>query len=175
MKIYQNKVLFSFLKPAEMMRLNSNFQALYLPAHAAEIPLLASQVHYYDMSPVFLGGHYWGNETVLQEGVKDLEGSYFATGFYVDSQQGTVKKFADDYLKHYSVRPDLLAAQSYDATWLLLMSMGASMTREDIHTGLLSLRDYDGVSGKTSFGGHGQADKVVPKLKIQNSKYEQVQ
>ena len=174
-KIYQGKVPYAAFRPPSMTRLNLNYQALYLPAHAVEIPLVVSQIHYYDLTPLFLGGHLWDNESIRQEGTKDIEGSYFVTGFYVDSQQGNVKKFVDDYLKRFAVRPDLLAAQSYDAARLLLRAAESAQGRDDIHANLLSVKDFDGVSGKTTFGGHGEADKVVPVIKIQNGKYLQVQ
>ncbi len=174
-KIYQSKIPYSVFKPASMIRGNNGYQALYLPAHSAEVPLLVSQVHYYDLSPVFLGGHLWDNDTILQEGAKDMEGSYFVTGFFVDSQQGTVKKFVDDYMNKFAKRPDLLAAQAYDATRLLFQAANLSMNRDDIHNNLLQIKDFDGVSGKTNFGGQGEADKLVPILQIKDGKYQQVQ
>lgn len=174
-KFYQSKIPYSLFKPCTSSRGNADFQALYLPAHAAEIPLLAAQVHYYALNPVFLGGHYWDNDTVLQEGARDLEGSYFATGFYVDSQQAGTKTFVDDYLKRFAERPNLLAAQAYDAARLLLQATNGASGRDDIHTNLLATKDFNGVSGKTTFAGRGQADKVVPVLKIQGGKYQQVQ
>jgi ABC-type branched-subunit amino acid transport system substrate-binding protein len=174
-KIYQSHLLYSVFKPAALVRTNSTFQALYLPAHPQEIPSLVSQLHFYDMSPVFLGSHTWENDMVLQEAVKDVEGSYFVTGFYADSQMDNVKKFVEDYLKEYAARPDFVAAQSYDAARLLLKATDSAITREDIRNNLAAIKDFDGVSGKTTFGGHGEADKVVPVLKIQGGKYQQVQ
>lgn len=174
-KIYQGRVPYSAFKPPQLTRVKNDFQALYLPAHSVEIPLLAAQIRFYDMTQVFLGGHLWDNETVLQDAAKEVEGSYFVTGFYVDSQQGNVKKFSEDYLKRFTKRPDLLAAQSYDAARLMLKALESSGGRDDVHNRLMEIRDFDGVSGKTTFGGKGEADKVVPVLKIHNKKYEQVQ
>jgi ABC-type branched-subunit amino acid transport system substrate-binding protein len=175
-KIYQNKVLYNAIKPTMAAQNTDNIQALYLPGHVAvEIPQIASQVHFYGLNPVLLGGHLWENDTVRQEGGKDVEGSYYVTGFYVDSTQGKVKKFADDFLKRFNKRPDLLAAQSYDAMNLMLKATLMSSTRDDIHTNLLAITNYDGVSGVTSFAGHGEADKLVPVMKIQNGQLQQVQ
>jgi hypothetical protein len=39
----------------------------------------------------------------------------------------------------------------------------------------LEIKDFDGVCGKTTFGGHGEANKIVPVLKIEGGKYKQVQ
>ncbi len=174
-RIYMNHVQYSFYKPSNMLRRKADYQALYLPAHASEIPLLVSQSHFYDLNPVFLGGHLWENDTVLREGAKDLEGSYFVTGFYVDSSKNEVKKFVDNYLKKYAKRPDLLAAQAYDAARLLLAALANSSDRDNVHNQLMQIRDFEGVSGKTTFGGHGEPEKVVPVIQIKDGKYNQVQ
>ncbi len=174
-RFYMNHVQYSFFKPSTMLRRKADYQALYLPAHASEIPLLVSQSHFYDLNPIFLGGHLWENDTVLREGSKDLEGSYFVTGFYVDSSKNEVKKFVEDYLKKYAKRPDLLAAQAYDAARLLLSALANSSDRENIHNQLMQIKDFEGVSGKTTFGGHGEPEKVVPVIQIKDGKYNQVQ
>ncbi len=174
-KIYQSKVPYSSFKSASLIRLVTGYQALYLPAHTVEIPSLVSQIHFYDLNPVFLGSHTWANDSVLKEAGKDADGSYCVSGFYMNSAQGTVRKFSDDYLKRFAKQPDFLAAQAYDAARLLLKAAETAASRDDIHNNLLAIKDFDGVSGKTTFGGHGEAEKVVPILKIQNGKYEQVQ
>ncbi len=79
-KIYQSKLPYSVFKPAALIKGNNSFQALYLPAHAVEVPLLVSQIHFYDLNPVFLGGHLWDNDTILQEAAKDMEGFVFRDG-----------------------------------------------------------------------------------------------
>ncbi len=174
-QIYRKSLPYSIFKPSALVRSSTNMQALYLPAHAVEVSLITSQVHFYDLNPIFLGGHLWESPNVLQEGTKDVEGSYFVTGFYVDSAQGNARKFADDYLKRFAKRPDLLAAQAYDAARLLLKATETAAGRDDIRSNLMGIRDFDGVTGKTDFGGRGEANKIVPVLKIQGGKYQQVQ
>lgn len=174
-RFYQSNIPFKPFKPASLVRAQGGYQALYLPAHAAEVPLLTSQIHFYDLNPIFLGGHLWDNEALLQDGAKDLEGSYFVTGFYVDSQQSTTKKFVEDYLKKFAKRPDLYAAQAYDAMRLLIQAANPSVTRDDIHTNLLQIKGFDGVSGSIDFAGKSEAEKLVPIIKIQDGKYQQVQ
>jgi hypothetical protein len=175
-KIYQNKVAFSLFKAAGSGPKVEEVQALYVPAHSAvEIPQLASQVHFYSLNPVLLGGHLWENESVRQEGGKDVEGAYFTTGFYVDSQQGTTKHFSEEYLKRFTQRPNLLAAQAYDAANLMLKATMKASGREDIRANLTAITNFDGVTGTMNFAGKGEAEKQVPILKIQNGKLEQVQ
>jgi branched-chain amino acid transport system substrate-binding protein len=86
-----------------------------------------------------------------------------------------VKKFTDDYLKRFAKRPDRYAAQAFDAARLMLRATETAVTRDDIHSTLLGIKDFEGASGKTSFGGRNEAEKLVPILKIQGGKYQQVQ
>jgi len=174
-KIYGNTLPYSIYKPPSLVRMNLNYDALYIPAHSVEIPLIASQLHYYDLNPVLLGGHLWQNDSVLQEGAKDVEGAYFTTGFFTDSQQGTTKDFVTAYLQRFAVKPDLIAAQAYDAARLLLKVADTATDRDSLKNGLLSIKDFDGVCGKTTFNGRGEADKQVPIIQIKNGQYQQVQ
>ncbi len=173
-KIYQSRMLYGIYKPNAGQG-TVQYQALYLPAHAAEVPLLAAQIHFYDLNPILLGGHLWANPTVLQEAAKDVEGAYFVTGFYADSQDSMARKFTDDYQKAYALKPDLLAAQSYDAAKLLLQAMNLANDRDSLRSQLSQINGFDGASGQTSFNDKGEADKQVPILQIKGGKYQQVQ
>jgi ABC-type branched-subunit amino acid transport system substrate-binding protein len=173
-KFYQSRLLYGVFKPTSGQS-TVKYQALYLPAHAAEVPLLAAQVHFYDLNPILLGGHLWGNASVLQEAAKDVEGAYFVTGYYADSQEAIARKFTDDYMKAYAKKPDLLAAQAYDAARLLLQAMNGATDRDSLREQLSRINNFVGASGLTSFNGKGEAEKQVPILQIKSGKYQQVQ
>ncbi|HVM33216.1 MAG TPA: penicillin-binding protein activator, partial [bacterium] len=174
-KLAADKLSFSVFKPLGLVPSNLKFDALYLPAHSVEIPLIASQLHYYDLNPVLLGGHLWQNDNVLQEGNKDVEGSYFVTGFFADSPNGTTKDFVNAYLQRFAMKPDLVAAEAYDAARLLIKAGDLALSPDDLKNQLLAIKDFDGVGGQTSFNGKGEADKQVPVIQIKGGKYQQVQ
>jgi hypothetical protein len=174
-RIYRSRLTYNAVKDPSLTRKEADFEALYLPAHAGEIPLLVSQIRFFDMNPVLLGGHLWEGETVLQYGKKELDGAYFPTGFYVDSPLAHVRRFSEDYLKRFAARPDLLAAQAYDAAGILMKALERASDREDLARKILLTRQYDGVSGRTDFDGKAEAEKSVPILRIKDGRYEQVQ
>jgi ABC-type branched-subunit amino acid transport system substrate-binding protein len=174
-KLAGDKLSFSVFKPLSQVPANLKYDALYLPAHTVEVPLIASQLHYYNLNPILLGGHLWQNDSVLQEGAKDVEGSYFVTGFFPDSQQGTTKDFVTAYLQRFAAKPDLVAAEAYDAAKLLIKAGDTATSQDDLRNQLMAIKDFDGVGGKTSFNGHAEADKEVPVIQIKDGKYQQVQ
>jgi hypothetical protein len=174
-RIYRSRLTYNAVKDPTLTRKEGDFEAIYLPAHAGEIPLLVSQIRFFDLNPVLLGGHLWESETVLQYGKKELDGAYFPTGFYVDSPLAHVRRFSEEYLKRFAQRPDLLAAQAYDAAGILLKALERASDPEDIARKILLTRQYDGVSGRTDFDGKAEAEKTVPILRIKDGRYEQVQ
>ncbi len=174
-KLAGDKLSFSVFKPIGLVPNSLKFDALYMPAHSVEIPLIASQLHYYNLSPTLLGGHLWLNDNLLQDDPKDVEGSYFVTGFFPDSQQGTTKDFVTAYLQRFAAKPDLVAAEAYDAAKLLIKAGDTAVSSDDLRNQLMAIKDFDGVGGQTSFNGHAEADKQVPVIQIKDGKYQQVQ
>jgi ABC-type branched-subunit amino acid transport system substrate-binding protein len=162
-------------KKSELLQTPTAFQALYLPAHTGEIPSLASQLRFYGLKTQFLGGHCWENESVIHDGGDTVDGAVFVTGFWVDSSESVVKDFTAAYSLKYGHRPNLLAAQSYDAARLLSQAMQGAQSRDEVRSKLSGINGYDGVSGETSFNGTGNAEKKVPVMKIEKGRLKQLQ
>jgi ABC-type branched-subunit amino acid transport system substrate-binding protein len=162
-------------KKSDLLQTSISFQALYLPAHTGEIPSLASQLRFYGLKSQFLGGHCWENESVVRDGGDTVDGTVFVTGFWVDSPETIVKDFTAAYSVKYGHRPNLLAAQAYDAARILSQAMQGAQSREEVRSKLSGIQGYDGVSGETSFNGTGNADKKVPVLKIEKGRLKQLQ
>lgn len=176
-KVRTNAVTLSLTeyKKPELTRKQMPFQAVYLPAHTGEIPSLASQLRFYGLKTQFLGGHCWENESVLRDGGDTVEGTVFVSGFWVDSTDGPAKDFVSSYSAKYGRRPDLLAAQSYDALRLLARALRGTQSRDEVRSNLAGINGFDGATGETSFHGTGNADKKVPVLKIEGGKITQLQ
>jgi ABC-type branched-subunit amino acid transport system substrate-binding protein len=168
---------FSKLKPPAANP--AGIQALYFPGTAAEVMQAASAMKFCDMKIPLLGSDLWDRPQLFaSDDVSALEGARFTSGFFADSNDSTVKRFVQAYKAKYAAAPNLLSAQAFDAAMILggLIKAGAS-TREELRQGLLALKNFDGVSGKTSFAGRQDAVKRVPILRINSvsKTLEQVQ
>ena len=104
-----------------------------------------------------------------------MEGAVFVTGFWVDSPKDNVKAFVNAFAARYGRRPNLLAAQAYDAALLLAQALKGAEGREEARAKLSGIQGFDGVSGETSFNGTGNAEKKVPVLRIEGKKLKQLQ
>jgi ABC-type branched-subunit amino acid transport system substrate-binding protein len=175
MRTLKSRVPYSLYKAPGIIRRPVLYEALYLPAHTREVSLLMTQIRFYDLSPVLLGGHLWEDRSVLKEGGDWPKGAYFVTGFHADSPDGDVQSFVHRYQKKYASKPDLLAAQAYDAMRLVLRASEGALSGEEARRRLSGINGFRGVSGETSFNGGGEAEKKVPVLKIENGRFQQVQ
>jgi ABC-type branched-subunit amino acid transport system substrate-binding protein len=154
-------------------------QALYFPGTAAEVLQAASALKFCDMKVQLLGSDLWDRPLLLRnDDVATLEGACFSSGFFPESQEKSVKHFVEAYKRKFASAPNLLSAQAYDAVLMLgsLLKQGVA-TREELRQGLLGLKNFDGVSGRTSFDGHQDALKRIPILKVNSvsKTLEQVQ
>lgn len=81
-------------------------------------------------------------------------------------------RFAQKFKEKYGVLPDTEAAFSYDAMKILALAMGkGDFTSAKIKNNLYNIRDYNGVTGETSFDKNGDVIKPVGFKKVQNGKY----
>lgn len=175
MKTVKERIPYSLFKPPSIVRKPVNYEALYLPAHTREVSLLMTQIRFYDLKPVLLGGHLWEDRNVLKEGGPWPPGAYFVTGFHAESPDGDVQAFVQRYQKKYASKPDLLAAQAYDAMRLVIQASEGASGGEEVRRRLAGINGFKGVSGVTSFNGGGEAEKRVPILRIENGRFQQVQ
>jgi ABC-type branched-subunit amino acid transport system substrate-binding protein len=175
MKTVKDRIPYSLYKAPEIVRRPVTYEALYLPAHTLEAPLLMTQIRFYDLNPVLLGGHLWEDKSILKDGGDWEKGAYFVTGFFAESPEEDVQSFVKSYQRKYASKPDLLAAQAYDAARMVLLALEGASGGEEVRRNLAGINGFKGVSGETSFHGGGEAEKKVPILKIENGKFKQVQ
>lgn len=86
------------------------------------------------------------------------------------------KEIIASYTKRYKERngedPEVFGATAYDATRIIAAALGKTGGNPDkTKDYILSIKDYPGVSGNTSFLANGDVDKPVELKKIENGKY----
>ena len=99
-----------------------------------------------------------------------------STTFMLDSPEPHVKAFVKDYEARYGSKPDMFAAQAFDATNIVLNAIvaagGPNATRAKVRDAMAATKDFPGVTGVTSFDPKTREPaKVLTKLQIQNGKF----
>jgi branched-chain amino acid transport system substrate-binding protein len=153
------------------------FEALFIPDYADRAGLIIPQLPYYGVeNVVLLGINGWNSPELVRMAGRHAEGAVFVDGFFRHSPYPFVKDFAHRYFEKYGEEPSILEAQGYDAATILLsvLENAAAATREDIREALLGVYNFPGVTGATSFGANGEAEKILYLLQIQKGDIVQI-
>jgi branched-chain amino acid transport system substrate-binding protein len=150
-----------------------SFDALYLPGSAEKVGLLLPQLAFYNVKEkLILGSNNWHTPDLVERAGTYAEGAVFVDGVYPESPDPAIKAVVEAYRSAYQEEPDILSAQAYDAAAMILSLLKAKKeTPAAIREGLLAIRDYPGISGRTSFIGSGDAQKQLFLIRIENRKF----
>lgn len=149
------------------------FDAIYLPGAAENVGLLIPQLAFYNMNGItMIGSNSWHSPELIERADRHAEGAVFPDGFSVENPDAAVQAMVDAYRSAYQEDPDILAAQAYDAAQMVLSLIAAGKdTPAKIQQGLLSLRDFPGISGATSFAGTGEAEKRLFFITVSSGRF----
>ncbi len=150
-----------------------SFDALYLPGYAERVGLLIPQLAFYNITGItMIGSNNWDSPDLIERAQRHVEGAVFVDGFFPESADSAIKTVVDAYRSAYQEEPDILASQAYDAAAMVLAALKEHKdTPQAIRDALLSLKDFPGISGTTSFIGTGEAQKKLFLITIRDGKF----
>ncbi len=139
-----------------------DFDALFIPDVGEKVGLILPQLRFYDVSDVtYLGGSEWNSPELVERGGREAVRAIFVDAFFVWSPRPGVERFVQRYFAAYGLEPDGYAAEGYDAAMLLrrLIQSDGTISREQLRQRLLTVKDYSGLTGLTSFDESGGTRK----------------
>jgi ABC-type branched-subunit amino acid transport system substrate-binding protein len=150
-----------------------SFDAIYLPGSAEKVGLLLPQLAFYNVKDkVIIGSNNWHTPDLVERAGQYAEGAVFVDGVYPESPDPAVRAVVEAYRSAYQEEPDILSAQAYDAAAMILSLLKMKRdTPAAIKEGLLSIREYPGISGTTSFTGSGDAQKKLFLIRVEYGKF----
>jgi len=99
------------------------------------------------------------------------EGIYFAIPMF-DSFDANAQEFVANYTKAYGKTPDMLAANGYDAVYLIKYAIEhSSYDGESIKNALYQVKNYPGVSGSITFDQNGDVIKELNIMTVKNGEF----
>ncbi|MBI5042351.1 MAG: penicillin-binding protein activator [Nitrospirae bacterium] len=152
------------------------FDAVFIPAEYNKIVLIAPQLALHDIKGVtMLGTNGWNSNDLIQLGERYVDGSIFVDSFFIDSPRPIVKDFVKRYRFKYEADPTFLSAQAYDTAKILIkiFKEGAANSK-DVNEALFKIKDFDGVTGRTSFDQDGEVQKNLFMIKVRRNKFIEV-
>jgi branched-chain amino acid transport system substrate-binding protein len=138
------------------------FDALFIPDYYSMVGMIVPYVSYYNLKNVTLiGTDGWNDPGLLSIGGDALIGSYFADAFTPNSDRPEVKRFVEDFKTAFGREPGILEAYGYDTIKIIqyLVKTQGINSRNEMRLSLLSVRDWEGVTGSTTIDRTGESIK----------------
>ena len=157
---------------------NVDFDAVFIPDTYSTIGLIAPQLRYYDIEDVILmGNNLWHSDHLIEKTRKYVQGALVTDAFYSDSNKKNVVDFINRFENEFQEKPKFIEAVAYDTAMMLfqILSQPEIKSREEVKDRLQNIRNYDGVTGLTSFRRDGEVDKKLYLLRIVKDKFVEVE
>ena len=150
----------------------SNPEALYMLGYQQD-GLIMKQARELGLNSQFIGASDCELPEVLKIAGKAADGTIFTkAAFDPDSDKKGVSEFVARYTQKYGEAPEVFGASSYDAVRIIALALEkGNQNPQDIRDFILSIKNYPGVSGKTTFLPNGDVRKPVEVKEIENGKY----
>jgi ABC-type branched-subunit amino acid transport system substrate-binding protein len=151
-----------------------DFDAIFIPDVPEKIALIAPQLTFYDIDDVLLlGTNLWHSDKLIQMAHEYIQEAIMADVFYAEDSKKNVKEFIMSFEEFYGQSPGFIEALAYDAAMIALQAASNQRveSRIDLKDELKNLRNFDGVTGLTSFKENGDAVKKLYLLQVQDNKF----
>lgn len=150
-------------------------EAIFIVAYKESI-LILKQIKELGIKATLLSTPVFEDREILDKAGNASEGVIYVYygGFNPQSSDETIKKFVDAFKSKYNREPGYYAALAYDATNIVLLAIEKGGTKsEDIKNALYQIKDFLGVTGKTTFDSNGDVTKPVILKMVKNGQFVQ--
>ncbi len=147
---------------------------LFTPQYSNEVPLIVRQSKAAGLTIPIIGSNSWAGGDLIGACGSDCNGLFFTGNYAPGNAKGLNKSFVESYTKAFGTYPDEPAALTWDAVRLMIQAIkdtgGLSgnliADRVAVKEALAKTKDFEGVTGKIGFDGHGDPNKCAVIVKI---------
>ena len=151
----------------------TNPDLLFIAAMYSEAGMIAQQIKQLDYDIEIIGTSALYNEQLIKLAGPAVEGLFLTSNFLAENPDDNVQQFVKEYEEAYGAEPDQFAAVAYDSLGLMVEALKVSgPDRGKLRDALANIKDYEGVTGKTSFDENRDVIKDLIFMQIQNGKFE---
>jgi branched-chain amino acid transport system substrate-binding protein len=151
---------------------DKNPDIIYLGMMYTDAALLAQQIKKANFTVPLIGTGSLYSDELLKLGGSAVEGLALTCSFFPADPRPEVQEFVKNYQAKYGKPPTMFAAQAYDAANLVIEAIKNGATdRKTLRDKLAAIKNYPGVTGKTSFDENRDVDKALTKLVVKDGKF----
>lgn len=149
---------------------DSKVDAIYLPGYPPEMAILLRQAKEIGIRTPFISVQAFDDPQILKTAKGASEGVVYSVPKPGDLSNSVVKNFVDKYKQKFNRDPGVTSDTGYDALKIIVLAMNQSgTTGSEIQRQLLTLRDFPGAAGSTTFDKNGDVVKTFLFKKINNN------
>lgn len=147
---------------------------IFVPGYYNEVALIAKQLKELGMSQILLGGDGWSSPKLYEIAKEAMNGHYFSNHYTTESTDPKTIEFVKNYKAKHNEDPDVMAALGYDAVYMMAEAIKNTkeITRETIREELSKIKDFNGVTGKSSMNENRDAVKSAVVVKVVGPEYK---
>jgi ABC-type branched-subunit amino acid transport system substrate-binding protein/outer membrane protein assembly factor BamD (BamD/ComL family) len=151
-----------------------DFDAIFIPDAPSKAGLIIPQLSFHDINDVYLlGTNLWHSEKMIAMAKDYAQGAIMADVFFAERKSAVVKHFVSLYEETYGEKPGFIEAVVYDTAIMLfkILHQENIQFRSSLKDAIKRVKDYNGVTGLTSFDENGEVHKNLTILKIEGEKF----
>jgi ABC-type branched-subunit amino acid transport system substrate-binding protein len=155
-------------------KLDVDFDAVFIPDSPAKAGLIAPQLSFWDIDDVLLlGTNLWHSHELTDMASDYVQGAIIADMYFAASSDGNVIEFIESFLKQYGENPGFIEAIAYDTAMIAIHALDNPLvkSRNDLKDELFKIKDFEGVTGLTSFTEDGDTLKRLRVLQIRGNTF----
>jgi ABC-type branched-subunit amino acid transport system substrate-binding protein len=151
-----------------------DFEAIFIPDAPKKVGLIIPQLAFHDIEDVYLlGTNLWHSKKLVDMTKEYIQRAIIPDGFFSESTSVRVRDFVENFEKTYAEKPGFIEAIAYDTSMILfqILSRPDVRSRNAIKNELMRLKNFQGVTGLTSFNDTGDVKKELSLLRIKGDKF----
>jgi len=150
----------------------SGADAMFLPDYYNKVGLIAKQAQEKGLKVQLLGPDGWDSPDLVKIAGSAIEGGYFSNHYSPDDKRPEVVAWVKKYKEKHGQVPDALGTLAYDGTNLLIEAIrkAGSDDPKKIREALASIKDFNGVTGKSTLDRNGDSVKSAAIVKIEGGR-----
>ncbi|ETJ01613.1 MAG: Branched-chain amino acid ABC superfamily ATP binding cassette transporter, binding protein [Streptococcus parasanguinis DORA_23_24] len=153
---------------------DKDFDAIVLPGYYTETGKIVNQARGMGIDKPIVGGDGFNGEEFVQQATPEKASNiYFISGFSTTVEvSAKAKAFLDAYRAKYNEEPSTFAALAYDSVHLVANAAKGAKNSGEIKDNLAKTKDFEGVTGQTSFDADHNTVKTAYMMTMNNGKVE---
>jgi branched-chain amino acid transport system substrate-binding protein len=148
-------------------------EAIYIPGYLKELITALRQKQELRVGGKVLSAYGFYDPKLLEQAKTAAEGAVFTVpAFDPDNPSPAIKEFTSTFQAEYGEKPDVWAAQAYDATGIIAAALNTGATTgPEIRDQIAQTKNFDGVSGRTSFDENGDVQKPLRFMTVRDGAF----